>query len=777
MGKNVFNNVLEAIGNTPLIKINRLNPNPNVTIYVKWEAKNPGGSIKDRAALSMIEDAERKGLLTKDKIIIEATSGNTGIGLAVVAAVKGYRLILAMPETASLERQKILRALGAELLLTPGNLGTDGAIEEVYRLVRENPDRYFMPDQFNNPANPEAHYLWTGPEIYEQTDGKVNVVVATLGTSGTAMGLARALKERNPAIEIVAVEPYMGHKIQGLKNMKESYVPGIYNPQCLDRIMHIGDDEAFEMARRLAREEGIFAGMSSGAAMAAAVRIAKERKEGIIVAIIPDGGDRYLSTNLFTVMIEPDFKFYDYLSRQKKQIVPVEEGKIRLFITGPPLDSPLNLKEARRLFVADLLVRFLQFKQFTVHPVIVLPDFDSRTITGSVNANVELPQYVKKKMEELADLFKRFSMDSSYHFVKMSDLEETMIEHVKTLIARKVAYEKLRSVYFDVSQAARYGELAHIDISRLYPGKTVDLSRYEKLSPQDFALFKRATLSELKRGVYMKTLWGSVIPTWHIAVATAAMGQSRSGSKPAVDIYLSSIEFLFPHLENVRAIVEALGAKDLTQVWLICEQCWTSRDCPAEEICEDTSLEQLIQEGYKPEEIRYFVLTTHYRKPLHASRKELDGAIKGFQRIRRFLARVHNAPINERKEAGSIADDLYAVEQGFISALADDLNIPQAMAEVFAFIRKVNPRLDTEGLQESDKTDLLAVFGKINQILGGIFSRDIEPLSEEEKRLIEEREKARRDGLWERADEIRNEILSRGIKLLDTPKGTIWERL
>ena len=795
MGKNVFNNVLEAIGNTPLIRINRLNPNPNVTIYAKWEAKNPGGSIKDRTALSMIEDAERKGLLTPDKIIIEATSGNTGIGLAVVAAVKGYRLVLAMPETASLERQKILRALGAELLLTPGNLGTDGAIEEVYRLVRENPDKYFLPDQFNNPANPEAHYLWTGPEIYEQTDGKVNVVVATLGTSGTAMGIARALKERNPNIEIVGVEPYMGHKIQGLKNMKESYVPGIYDPQCLDRIIHIGDDEAFEMARRLAREEGIFAGMSSGAAMAAAVRIAKERKDGIIVAILPDGGDRYLSTNLFTVMIEPDFSFYDYLSREKKRIVPVEEGKIRLFITGPPLDVPLSLKEARRFFVADLLVRFLKFKQFTVYPVIVLPDFDTRTIAGSANAGLELPQYVKRRVEYLEDLFKRFMMDSSYRFVKMSDLEETMVEHVKTLISKKAAYEKLRSVYFDVSRVSHYGELAHVDISRLHTGKTVDLSRYEKLKPQDFALFKRATLSELKRGVYMKTPWGSVIPTWHIAVATAAMQQGRSGAKVAVDIYLSSVEFLFPHLENVRAIVEALGAKDLAQVWLICEQCWTSKDCSKEEICEDTSLEELIQQGYKPEEIRYFILATHYRKPLHVSQKDLNpdhgGTIKGFQRIRRFIARVHNASsfrqaqgpaptIHQKKDAGSIPftrDDLYAVEQGFLSALADDLNVPQAMAEVFAFIRKVNPKLDTEGLSESEKEEILGVLRKIDQILGGIFSRDLEPLTEEERRLIAEREKARREGLWEKADSIRNELLSRGIKLLDTPKGTVWERL
>jgi cysteinyl-tRNA synthetase len=217
--------LLDAIGNTPLVEIRKLNPNPKVRILAKIEYMNPGGSIKDRAALYMIEAGERSGVLTPDKTVIEATSGNTGIGLAMVCTIKGYRLLLAMSDAASEERRKILKARGAQILLTPGHLGTDGAIEEVYRLVRENPDAYFMADQYNNEANWKAHYEGTAVEIWQQTGGSITALVATLGTAGTLMGLSRRLKEYNPDIRIIGVEPYLGHRIQVLNNMKEAYCP------------------------------------------------------------------------------------------------------------------------------------------------------------------------------------------------------------------------------------------------------------------------------------------------------------------------------------------------------------------------------------------------------------------------------------------------------------------------------------------------------------------------------------------------------------------------
>ncbi|MEE9566668.1 MAG: cysteine synthase family protein, partial [Desulfobacteria bacterium] len=277
--------ILDTIGHTPLVEIKRLNPNPKVTLLAKLEYFNPGGSVKDRIAKAMIEAGEASGSLTHDKIVLEATSGNTGIGLALVCAVKGYRLHLTMSESASLERRKILRAMGAEIRLTPDFLGTDGAIEEAYRLAREHPETYFLTDQFNSEANWRAHYDGTGQEIWEQTSGQLTVLVATMGTTGTLMGTSRRLKEYNPEIKIIGVEPYLGHKIQGLKNIKESYRPEIYEKERLDQKDNVDDEAAFEMTRRLAREEGIFGGMSAGAAMAVAEEEVKSLSEGVMVVI------------------------------------------------------------------------------------------------------------------------------------------------------------------------------------------------------------------------------------------------------------------------------------------------------------------------------------------------------------------------------------------------------------------------------------------------------------------------------------------------------------
>ena len=299
--KKYYDDILETIGNTPMVKIKKLTGKNDSTILAKLEMFNPGGSVKDRAAKYMIEYAEKQGKLTKDKIILEPTSGNTGIGLAMVASVKGYKVLFTMPESVSLERRKILQAFGAKILLTPKKKGTDGAIEKAYEMARKDKGKkYFLPDQFNNKYNSLAHYETTGKEIWEQTDGKVDMLIAAMGTTGTLMGAGKRLKEFNPNIKIIGVEPLLEHKLQGMKSMKEAYKPGIYNRRMLDEKINIKDEDAFKTARELALKEGLLIGMSSGAVMFVALQKAKELgRKKVIVAILPDTGERYLTTKLF----------------------------------------------------------------------------------------------------------------------------------------------------------------------------------------------------------------------------------------------------------------------------------------------------------------------------------------------------------------------------------------------------------------------------------------------------------------------------------------------
>jgi S-sulfo-L-cysteine synthase (O-acetyl-L-serine-dependent) len=290
--------VLDLIGNTPLVEIRRLNPNPNVQMYVKLEKLNPGGSVKDRIAKYMIEQAENSGQLTAAKTVIEPTSGNTGIGLALVCRAKGYDLVLVMPESMSLERRQILISLGAKILLSEGSKGMDGAEDLAHETVNREPGKYFMPNQFANQANVLAHYETTGQEIWRDTQGQVTHFVAGIGTTGTLVGVSKCLKEHNPAVKVIGVQPEPGTAIQGLKDLKSQYIPSIWKPQLVDEVAYVSSKDAEENARLLALQEGIFVGPSSGAIFHAAVAKAKEIPRGVIVAIAPDGGEKYLSTTL-----------------------------------------------------------------------------------------------------------------------------------------------------------------------------------------------------------------------------------------------------------------------------------------------------------------------------------------------------------------------------------------------------------------------------------------------------------------------------------------------
>jgi len=292
---------VDLVGNTPLLELASISSEvPNVTILGKAEWYNPGGSVKDRPALWMVRDGEKSGELDVGKVILDATSGNTGIAYAWIGAALGYKVKLCMPKNASEERKKILRALGVEIVLTDPGEGSDGAIREARRLYAEDPKQYFYPDQYTNPANPKAHYESTAPEIWEQTEGEVTHFVAGLGTSGTFVGTAWRLKEYNPEIKVISFEPDSPfHGLEGMKHMASAIVPEIYDPMIADENLGASTEEAYEMVKRLAREEGILVGLSAGAAVATSLRVARELESGVVVTVLPDGADKYLSESFW----------------------------------------------------------------------------------------------------------------------------------------------------------------------------------------------------------------------------------------------------------------------------------------------------------------------------------------------------------------------------------------------------------------------------------------------------------------------------------------------
>ncbi len=292
-----YSSILELIGNTPLIRLASFEAGlRNVELYAKAEWKNPGGSVKDRPAARMIADAERSGALTRDRIILDATSGNTGIAYAMIGAASGYRVRLCMPGNVTPERKKVLRAFGAEVVFTSPMDGSDGAIIKAREMYAANPERYFYPDQYNNDGNWRSHFDTTGPEILDQTDGRLTHFVAGLGTSGTFVGVGRRLRQAKPTVRLVSVQPDSPlHGLEGLKHMDSAIVPGIYDPTLADEDLRVGTEESFELVRRLARQEGLLVGISSGANLAGALRVARDTADAVIVVIFCDGGDRYLS--------------------------------------------------------------------------------------------------------------------------------------------------------------------------------------------------------------------------------------------------------------------------------------------------------------------------------------------------------------------------------------------------------------------------------------------------------------------------------------------------
>ena len=765
----ICKSIIEGIGNTPMVEICRLNPNKKIRIFAKLESANPGGSIKDRTALFMIENAEKRGELTPAKTILEATSGNTGIGLAMIAAAKGYKLCLTMSEAASDERKKILRAMGAELHFTPANQGTDGAIEVAYKMLRENPDKYFGTDQFNNQDNVAAHYYGTAQEIWEQTNGAVTMVVSSLGTTGTAMGISKRLKELNREIKIIGVEPYLQHKIQGLKNMRESYRPGIFDKARLDEKVNILDEDAFEMSRRLAREEGILAGMSSGAAMFIAARKALQLEEGVIVVIIPDSGERYLSTELFSFKEDiSTFSLYNILKRRKDLFKPINADEVRMHTCGPTVHDAPHLGNYRRLVVSDLICRYLIYKGYKVKHVLDIVDLTDKSIKGSEREGIDLPEYSNKYLKIFLEDAQFLHIHQDNIYVKASENIEEMLKIVEKLVDKNYAYEKLHSVYYDISKLADYGLLSNVDLGKTRPGKTIDLDEYEKDHPMDFALLRRANLGELKRGIYYKTKWGNVRPGWHLECS--AISNKYLGS--TYDIHISGADEVFPHCENILAINKAISGRSGANYWINVELILVDGRKMSRSLNNALPLVQLRQAGYGGRDIRFFLLAMHYRKPLNYFDSALKTAKNTVKKINIFISRLSAIDING--DALTEVDQMiYDLKNRFGAALDDDLNIAGVLAAIFDFIGKINPPLAQGMIMKNDARKILAALANINEVLG-VMDFEAQVPRGEISELIFKREVARKNCNWQEADSLRTQLAELGVDVLDTPQGAIW---
>ena len=747
-------NLLSLIGNTPLVEISHLNPNPNVRILAKLECQNPGGSVKDRVAAAMIQAAEDSGELTPDKIIIEATSGNTGVGLAMVAAIKGYRIKLLMPETASEERKMIMAAYGAELELTPGHLATDGAIEQAYRYAREEPEKYVLMDQYNNPACIDAHYNGTGMEIWEQTKGAVTHCVICLGTSGTAMGVAKRLHEMGD-VHVAGVEPYAGHKIQGLKNMLESYPPGIYNKKDLDEVLHVEDDVAFDYCRKLAREEGIFAGMSSGAAMGGAVQLAERIDSGVIVALFPDSGERYLSTHLYRHQPGSGVTVFDMASGTDKMLNG--SNGLGVYTMGPSLDDPDSVDSWRRLALLDVFTRHMSAVGVTVSAAAGLTDMDDRTLAAAREAGVSREAFAADRLKHVLDRAHDMGLTESLSFPLSSGSHDTALNLCRKLLGKGLAYEKLRSVYFDVFRDKRYGEIAAVDMDKVSGGHTVDLNAYVKDNPLDFTLLKRATLLDLKRGEVVETQWGNVRPSWFLQHAATALDVL-----PRTDMMIGSEKHRFPHLENLRAIWSTAGRE--LQAWMVCQQASDNNGSKLDDVAEQLG-------GFRA--ARLWLLSVAGRKPLCASDENLSMWARNWRKMQEGAV-VLTLALDARGDMVSreVEQAVFDLKAGFKAAMDNGLKLHRFWPVLFKFIKLVNGWAADNALTGAAAKSCLDELKNINGILGILDPTQMPvPLSDlpnEVQGMVADRQKVREAKDFAASDDLRDRIAEAGFRVEDT---------
>ncbi len=463
---------------------------------------------------------------------------------------------------------------------------------------------------------------------------------------------------------------------------------------------------------------------------------------------------------------------YNTLARAKEEFIPIEENRVSVYSCGPTLCQFVNVGECRRFLLVDLLRRYLEFRGFEVHLVMNITDLDDRTIEGAEKSGMSLGaftgQYEKAFLEDL----KTLRIKPATVYPKASEHVEDMIRLTQSLMEKGYAYEKFRSIYFDISRVKGYGRLSRIDLDKIRVGKTVDLDQYEKENPRDFTLLKRSTLNELKRGIFYKTRWGNLRPSWHMECSAMAMKYLPT----PYDIHTSGLNLIFPHHENAVAIGQALSGQPPARYWLHNELVTANGGDGAGNSAGKSgnglpALRDILERGFSGREVRYWLLSRHYRKPIHFSWAKLQGAKNTLAHLDRFVQKIRSC------QAGpslTEADQLiYDLRHGFIEALNDDLNMAPALAALFQFTRKVNRVMDRKGLCDPDRQKLLDALGKINVVLGFL---DLES-SEVDRQaldLIAARETARQEKDWPLADRLRTQLRELGVEVTDTRQGPVW---
>jgi len=561
------------------------------------------------------------------------------------------------------------------------------------------------------------------------------------------------------------VEPFKGHKIQGLKNMKESYAPGIFEPAELPAIVHVDDDSAYDMAKRLAKEEGIFVGMSGGAAMKIAVDEAAALGKGTVVALLPDGGERYLSTSLFvseTVRVPPTF--YNTLTGKLDRLEPVNPGKVGIYSCGPSLDGPLDLGFCRRVVFSDLLRRYLESRGYEVKHAMNLGDIDDRTVNECLKAKQELKRFTKRWESAFLEDLATLRVLRAHHYPRASEHVADMIEVTRSLLEKGLAYEKLRSVYFKIAGCQGYGKLSGIEPDRMRAEESTTYDYYEKNHPQDFALFKRATLAELKAGICWRTPWGSARPGWHIECASMAV---RYLGQP-FDIHTASTDLTFPHGDNEIAIACGLRDKPLARIWMHSEVIMAEGRKVSRTAGNDLTLRDLIQQGFDGPTVRYWLLAHHYRSVLKFSREELERARQNVKRLNAFVSRLTH--FKDGPQNIDLDQALYETRTACRAAMDHDLNAPMALGRLFAFIRQTHGLLNKGQLSHDQAQQILEFMRQVNAILA-VIDFPCEDGDPQVQQLLEERRAARRNRDFARADALRDRLRSLGVQIADNAAG------